>query len=119
MQRTEAMNNVLALVAGTVGGVLGYFGFIWIARQGFYASNSTPVFQRLQFGSSLWHSALVFETNASLVTADADFSAVDIAAQRESSHGFPVAVAYWGELVEHRRRHGLFAWSRACHRLAG
>jgi hypothetical protein len=81
-----------------------------------------PAFQRLQFGSGLWHSATVFETNASFVTADADLSAVDIVAQREFAHAFPVAVASWGELVEHRRRHGLFvadAWSRACGRLAG
>ena len=30
-------NNVLALVAGLVGGVLGYLVFRWIAAQGFYA----------------------------------------------------------------------------------
>ena len=80
------------------------------------------VFQHLQFGSGLWHSAFVFETNASFVTADADLSAVDIVVQRESAHAFPVVVANWRELVEHRGRHGLFAadaWSRACHRLAG
>ena len=47
------------------------------------------VFQRLQFGNGLWHSATVFETNASFVTADADLSAVDIAAQRESSRTNP------------------------------
>jgi len=30
-------NNVLALVAAVVGGVVGYLAFRWIARQGFYA----------------------------------------------------------------------------------
>ena len=30
-------NNVLAVLAAAIGGLLGYFGFLWIARQGFYA----------------------------------------------------------------------------------
>jgi hypothetical protein len=29
--------NLLALLGAVVGGTLGYFGFFWIARQGFYA----------------------------------------------------------------------------------
>ena len=33
----KAGNSVLALLAGMAGGVLGYFAFLWIARQGFYA----------------------------------------------------------------------------------
>ena len=84
--------------------------------------SAASVFQRLQFGNGLWHSATVFETNASFVTADADLSAVDIAAQRESAHALSVAVVNWGELVEHGRRHDFFAAdveSRACNRLAG
>lgn len=30
-------NNILALVAAVIGGVAGTLGFLWIARQGFYA----------------------------------------------------------------------------------
>jgi hypothetical protein len=30
-------NDVLALLAATLGGVVGYFAFLWIAGQGFYA----------------------------------------------------------------------------------
>jgi hypothetical protein len=30
-------NNCLALLGALVGGVLGYFAFVWIANQGFYA----------------------------------------------------------------------------------
>ena len=30
-------NNILALVAAVVGGVVGHFAFLWITRQGFYA----------------------------------------------------------------------------------
>lgn len=30
-------NNLLALLCGSIGGVLGYFAFDWIAGQGFYA----------------------------------------------------------------------------------
>ena len=29
-------NNVLALVAATIGGLLGHFGFLWIAERGFH-----------------------------------------------------------------------------------
>ena len=31
------MKNVMAGLAAAAGGVVGYFAFIWIARQGFYA----------------------------------------------------------------------------------
>ena len=37
MSKTAPMKNLLAGVGGAVGGVVGYFAFIWIARQGFYA----------------------------------------------------------------------------------
>jgi hypothetical protein len=38
MSDTAPMKNMLIGLAGAVaGGVLGYFAFIWIARQGFYA----------------------------------------------------------------------------------
>jgi hypothetical protein len=29
-------NSALALLASVIGGILGYLGFMWIARQGFY-----------------------------------------------------------------------------------
>ena len=34
---TRSVNWPLALVGAAAGGVLGYFAFFWIARQGFYA----------------------------------------------------------------------------------
>jgi hypothetical protein len=43
-------------------------------------SGAASVFQHLQFGSGFWHSATIFETNASFVTADADLSAVETVA---------------------------------------
>ena len=30
-------NNLLALASAILGGILGYFGFFWLTRQGFYA----------------------------------------------------------------------------------
>jgi hypothetical protein len=30
-------NNLLALIGAAVGGIVGYFGFFWLTRQGFYA----------------------------------------------------------------------------------
>ena len=29
--------SMLVLIGGVAGGLVGYFGFLWIARQGFYA----------------------------------------------------------------------------------
>jgi hypothetical protein len=37
MSETAPMKNLLAGVAAAAGGVVGYFAFLWIARQGFYA----------------------------------------------------------------------------------
>jgi hypothetical protein len=38
MSATSRIKNMLAALAGAViGGAMGYFAFIWIARQGFYA----------------------------------------------------------------------------------
>ncbi len=37
MKNNLLWKNVLAVATAAVGGLLGYFGFLWIARQGFYA----------------------------------------------------------------------------------
>jgi len=69
MQRTLAKNDVLALVAGTIGGVLGYFGFIWIARQGFYAIMLPGAL--VGFGASL------FKSKSTVVCVLCGFLALD------------------------------------------
>jgi F0F1-type ATP synthase assembly protein I len=35
--KSPAVNWLVALVCAVAGGVIGHFGFVWIARQGFYA----------------------------------------------------------------------------------
>lgn len=37
MDKAQIRNLVVGIVGGVAGGVLGYFVFLWIARQGFYA----------------------------------------------------------------------------------